>query len=128
MEQLKRINILRHAEQRNIETECIINNLFQCIGRNILAKKGICHAVGYLLKTERINAIVKLLWQRFDGEGHEEPLVCSKSLYHGFFKSGFGGLFVGTIIFHIKLKIKELKIKGCVMLLDGNQHIGILAH
>ena len=29
---------------------------------------------------------------------------------------------------YIKLKIKELKIKGCAMMLNGNQHIGILAH
>lgn len=39
MEQLKRINILRHPDQRDIETECVINNLFQRIGRNILTKK-----------------------------------------------------------------------------------------
>ena len=39
MEQLKRINILRHPDQRDIETECVINNLFQRIGRNILAKE-----------------------------------------------------------------------------------------
>ena len=100
MEQLKRINILCHPDQRDIETECVINNLFQRIGRNILAKESICHAIGYLLKAECIDAIVKLLWQSFDCKGHEKPLVCGKPLYHGLFKSGFGGLFVGAIIFH----------------------------
>ena len=43
-------------------------------------------------RAECIDAIVKLLWQSFDCKGHEKPLVCGKPLYHGLFKSGFGGL------------------------------------
>ena len=100
MEQLKRINILRHPDQRDIETECVINNLFQRIGRHVFAEESICHAVGYLLKAQRVDAVVKLLRQGFDCKGHEKPLVGSQSLYHGLFKSGFGSLFVGAIIFH----------------------------
>ena len=100
MKQLKGIDILRHLHQRHIKTQRVIHNLFQRICRNILSKESIRHPVGYLLKAKRVNAVVKILRQRFDGKGHEKSFVSGKPFHYGLFQSSIGRLFVSTVIFH----------------------------
>jgi len=100
MEQFEGVDVFRHLYQRNVETQCIIYYLLQCVCRNIFAKESIRYPISYLLKTERIDAVVEFLRQRFDGKGHEKPFVCGKPFHYGFFEGNVGGLFVGTVIFH----------------------------
>ena len=123
MEQFEGIDIFRHFHQRDIEAQCIVHNLLQCICGNIFPKESIRHPIGYLLKAKRINAVVEFLRQRFNGKGHEKSFVCGKPFHYRLFEGNIGSLFVGTIILHIKLNIKELIIKGYDAVPNDNQHI-----
>ena len=69
------------------------------------------------------DSVVEFLRQRFNGKGHEKSFVCGKPFHYRLFEGNIGSLFVGTIILHIKLNIKELIIKGYDAVPNDNQHI-----
>ena len=46
MEQFEGIDIFRHFHQRDIEAQCIVHNLLQCICGNIFPKESIRHPIG----------------------------------------------------------------------------------
>ena len=69
MEQFEGIDIFPSLHQRDIEAQCIVHNLLQCIWGTSSPKESIRHPIGYLLKAKRINAVVEFLRQRFNGKG-----------------------------------------------------------
>ena len=96
------IDVFADGYQWHIESQRIVDNLLQSVGRHIFAKEGIGHLIGYFLEREVLDVVEKRLRQRFDGVGHEKSLIGSQPLHHSLFECGIGSLTVCTVVFHTK--------------------------
>ena len=75
MEEFQRVDVVRHFDQRHVEAQCVVDYLFQRVGRNIFAKEGVGHAVGYFLKAELFDVFIEFLRQGLYFTWHEQAPV-----------------------------------------------------
>ena len=100
MKEFQSIYIVFYLNNRGIETQCIVYNLFQSFCRYIFAKERISYPTGNLLKRHFFYFLKKGRRQRLYHFRHIQAFIGSKTLYYRFFQCGPRSLFIGTIVFH----------------------------
>ena len=87
----------------SIESQRVVHDMAEIIGRDILTEEGVGHAVGNLLKGHVGNAVKELLREGFDALGHIEATVCGKATHHRLAERRKRCLLIGPIVFHFVL-------------------------
>ena len=100
MEKFQGIDVLRHFHHRTVETQRVVHDLFQRIGRHVLSEESVRHAVGHFLKRKVLYLVEERLRKMPDDLGHKQTFVARQAFYYGFVKRSAVGLTVRTIIFH----------------------------
>ena len=100
VEKLQTIDAFGHAHQWNREGERVADYRAKHVGRHVLAKEGVCHAISYLVERHFRHAVEELCGQSLDALGHVESAVFGQSPDNCLLQRCLLRLMVGAVVFH----------------------------